>query len=91
VTGTRKSLPAFTTNVKLGYRIAPHWELGLDVLNLFNSKSSDIAEIGARRAPAPKAWRETTATASTAASCTRWSPARSGCHGVRACEMPGTR
>ncbi len=45
-TGTEKSQPAFTTNVKLGYRIDRHWELSADILNLFDTKAYDIAYWG---------------------------------------------
>ena len=45
-TGTKKAQPAFTTNVKLGYRIDLRWELSADILNLFNAKAYDIAYWG---------------------------------------------
>jgi outer membrane receptor protein involved in Fe transport len=45
-TGTQKSSPAFTTNVKLGYRIDPRWQLSADILNLFDTKAYDIAYWG---------------------------------------------
>ncbi len=45
-TGTEKASPAFTANVKLGYRIDPRWQLSADILNLFNAKAYDIAYWG---------------------------------------------
>jgi hypothetical protein len=45
-TGTEKAQPAFTTNVRMGYRIDPRWELSADILNLFNTKAYDIAYWG---------------------------------------------
>lgn len=41
-TGQQKSKPFWTTNLKLGYRIAPKTQLSLDVLNLFDRKANDI-------------------------------------------------
>ena len=45
-TGTEKSAPAFTTNLKLGYRANDRWQLSADILNLFNTKAYDIAYWG---------------------------------------------
>jgi len=45
-TGTEKSSPAFTTNLKLGYRANDRWQLSADILNLFNTKAYDIAYWG---------------------------------------------
>ena len=41
-TGREKSTSFLTTNVKIGYRIAPHWSMALDVLNVFDKKANDI-------------------------------------------------
>jgi outer membrane receptor protein involved in Fe transport len=44
--GTQKSQPAFTANLKLGYRINPRWQVSADILNLFNAKADDVAYWG---------------------------------------------
>ena len=41
-TGTEKSSPAFTTNLKLGYRFNERWQIAADILNLFDRKANDI-------------------------------------------------
>ena len=41
-TGTRKSTPFWTANLKLGYRFDPKLELSLDILNLFDRRANDI-------------------------------------------------
>ncbi len=41
-TGTERSRPVLTSNLKLGYRIARHWQLALDVLNLSDRRANDI-------------------------------------------------
>ena len=41
-TGTRKSTPFLTANLKLGYRIGPQLRVSVDVLNLFDRKANDI-------------------------------------------------
>ncbi len=41
-TGTQRSRPVLTSNLKLGYRIARNWQLALDVLNLFDRRANDI-------------------------------------------------
>ncbi|MGN6828061.1 TonB-dependent receptor [Paucibacter sp. M5-1] len=46
-TGSRKSRAVFTANWRLGYQVNQHWQLGLDVLNLFDTKSNDIEYWGA--------------------------------------------
>lgn len=40
--GTQKSTPFFTANLKIGYRFNPQWRVTLDVLNLFDRKANDI-------------------------------------------------
>ncbi|MDC8759067.1 TonB-dependent receptor [Janthinobacterium fluminis] len=39
---THKSVPFWLANLKLGYRITPTLQLGVDVLNLFDRKANDI-------------------------------------------------
>lgn len=46
-TGTEKSTPFWTTNLKLGYRYDKALQFTLDVLNLFNSRANDIEYWGA--------------------------------------------
>lgn len=46
-TGSRKSRAVFTANWRLGYQFAERWQLGLDVLNLFNTRANDIEYWGA--------------------------------------------
>ncbi|CAG0989655.1 hypothetical protein MTYP_02214 [Methylophilaceae bacterium] len=46
-TGTEKSSPFWTTNLKLGYRYDKSLQFTFDVLNLFNSKANDIEYFGA--------------------------------------------
>ena len=41
-TGTRKSTPFATVNLKVGYRFTPQWRVTVDVLNLFDRQASDI-------------------------------------------------
>lgn len=41
-TGTEKSTPFVTSNVKLGYRVNKHWQLSMDVLNLLDRHANDI-------------------------------------------------
>ncbi|WP_234814970.1 TonB-dependent receptor [Noviherbaspirillum denitrificans] len=41
-TGQQKSAPLWTVNLKLGYRVAPKTQIGVDVLNLFDRKGNDI-------------------------------------------------
>ena len=40
--GTQKSTPFLTANLKIGYRFNPQWRVTLDVLNLFDRKANDI-------------------------------------------------
>ncbi|HEY0063563.1 MAG TPA: TonB-dependent receptor [Telluria sp.] len=40
--GSEKSRPVLTTNLKLGYRIEKNWQLAFDVLNLFDRRANDI-------------------------------------------------
>ena len=40
--GAEKSHPVLTSNLKLGYRIARHWQIALDLLNLFDRRANDI-------------------------------------------------
>ncbi|WP_431050452.1 TonB-dependent receptor [Roseateles sp. L2-2] len=46
-TGTQKSKAVFTANWRLGYQLSDRWQLGLDVLNLFDTKANDIEYWGA--------------------------------------------
>ena len=41
-TGTQKSTPFLTANLKVGYRLNPQWRVTLDVLNLFDRRANDI-------------------------------------------------
>ena len=40
--GTHKSSPFWTANLRLGHRLGRHAQISLDVLNLFDRKASDI-------------------------------------------------
>ena len=40
--GTQKSTPFLTANLKVGYRFSPQWRATLDVLNLFDRKANDV-------------------------------------------------
>ncbi len=40
--GTQKSTPFLTANLKIGYRFNSQWRATLDVLNLFDRKANDI-------------------------------------------------
>ncbi len=41
-TASEKSRPVLTSNLKLGYRLTRHWQLALDLLNLFDRRANDI-------------------------------------------------
>lgn len=41
-TGTEKSMPFWTANIKFGYRVDKSLQFSLDVLNLFDRKANDI-------------------------------------------------
>jgi len=40
--GTQKSIPFLTANLKVGYRLSSKWRVTLDALNLFDRKANDI-------------------------------------------------
>ena len=40
--GTQKSSPLFTVNLKAGYRFASGWQASIEVLNVFDRRSNDI-------------------------------------------------
>ncbi|SFR71978.1 Outer membrane receptor proteins, mostly Fe transport [Mitsuaria sp. PDC51] len=46
-TGTQQSKAVFTANWRLGYQVSERWQVGLDVLNVFNTKANDIEYWGA--------------------------------------------
>jgi len=46
-TGTQKSRAVFTANWRLGYQVSDRWQVGLDVLNVFDTKANDIEYWGA--------------------------------------------
>ena len=46
-TGTQQSKAVFTANWRLGYQVSERWQVGLDVLNVFDTKANDIEYWGA--------------------------------------------
>ncbi len=46
-TRTQNSRAVFTANWRLGYQVSDRWQVGLDVLNVFDTKANDIEYWGA--------------------------------------------